>query len=175
MEAKKIKTFADLTLRLGVNLQKDQYLVVQATTETLPLARAVTKAAFAKGAKDVCVLIEDMEIKHEHAKHASTEICREVPQWKKDQLDYYLSKGGAQIGLMGSFPTLMNDVDDANALAVAKADNDVRNVIRAYIHKGTLQWTGTAVPTMDWAKKVYPELEDEAALKQWEDDVIKMM
>ena len=175
MEQLYLDRYARVLVEVGVNLQKDQYLVVQATTETLPLARAVTKAAFAKGAKDVCVLIEDMEIKHEHAKHASTEICREVPQWKKDQLDYYLSKGGAQIGLMGSFPTLMNDVDDANALAVAKADNDVRNVIRAYIHKGTLQWTGTAVPTMDWAKKVYPELEDEAALKQLEDDVIKMM
>ena len=78
MEQLYLDRYARVLVEVGVNLQKDQYLVVQATTETLPLARAVTKAAFAKGAKDVCVLIEDMEIKHEHAKHASTEICREV-------------------------------------------------------------------------------------------------
>ena len=70
------------------------------------------------------------------------------------------------MGLMGTHPTLMSDVPEENAIALASAGNDVRNVVRKYIHAGTLQWTGTVYPNKEWAVKVYPELDEDAALER---------
>lgn len=175
MEDKYIQAYAKVLVEVGVNLQKDQYLIVQTSTHSLDLARAVTKYAYIVGAKEVIVLIDDPAIKRLKAQYASEDICKNVAQWRKEQLDYYLKQGAAQIGLNGTFPTLMEGVDTSKALAVNFSDNEVRNVIRHYIHKGTLQWTGTAVPNSDWASKVYPELSKEDALNALENDVIKMM
>jgi len=167
--------YAQMLIKVGVNLQPGQYLILQTIPEALPLAQDVTEEAFKAGAKDVIVFIEDPLINHIRAKYATIETLREVPAWKKEQLEYYLKQDACQLGLMGSYPTLNNDVDGDKLLALNGASNDVRNVIRKYIHQGTLQWTGTAVATQNWANAVYPELSAIAALAALEDALCKMV
>ncbi len=167
--------YALMLIRVGVNLQPGQYLIIQTIPEALELAQEVTKEAFKAKAKDVIVFIEDPQINHIRGLNADVDTLRAVPDWKKQQLEYYLSQGACQIGLMGSYPTLNQDVDTAKLLAINAASNDVRNVIRKYIHQGTLQWTGTAVATKDWAKAVYPELAEEKAYEALEDALCQMV
>ncbi|MBQ4254332.1 MAG: aminopeptidase [Erysipelotrichaceae bacterium] len=176
MKKEYIDKTAKVLVRVGVNLHPGHTLVLQSDPDALDLARAVTKEAFEAGAKDVIVIINDPEIDHIRAKYASKETLRNVPEYKKEQIDYYLRDGnGLQMGLMGTHPTLMADVPEENAIALAQAGNDVRNVIRKYIHEGTLQWTGTCYANKEWAVKVYPELDEDAALSQLEDDIALMM
>ena len=176
MKREYIEKTAQVLVKVGINIQPGQTLVLQADPEHLELAREVTKVAFENGAKDVVVIFNDSEIDHLRAKYASAETLRNVPDYKKEQIDYDLRDGnGVQMGLMGSHPDLMSDVEQENSVALALASNDVRNVIRQYIYKGTLQWTGTAIANKDWAKKVYPELDEDAALEKLEDDIAVMM
>ena len=49
----RLAKYARVLLEVGVNLQKGQILVLQASTDALKLAREVTKIAFEMGAKDV--------------------------------------------------------------------------------------------------------------------------
>jgi len=167
--------YALMLIKVGVNLQPGQYLIIQTIPEALELAQEVTKEAFKAKAKDVIVFIEDPKINHIRGLNADEDTLRSVPEWKKQQLEYYLSQGACQIGLMGSYPTLNQDVETAKLLAINAASNDVRNVIRKYIHQGTLQWTGTAVATKDWAKAVYPELHEEKAYEALEDALCQMV
>lgn len=170
-----MEKYADVLVQKGLNIQKGQYLLLQCCPDTLALARIVAKKALQRGAKDVHVSISDPYIKQIRGKYLSKEQCLEVPEWKKEEEDYYLRNNGVQLGLMGTYPSLMEDVSDENAMALASADNDVRNVVRKYIHEGTLQWTGTACPTKEWAVKVYPEMDEDKALETLEKDIAHMM
>jgi aminopeptidase len=170
-----LEKYADVLLEKGVNIQPGQYLLLQCCPDTLALAEIVCEKALQKGAKDVHVSIADPKVNHLRAKYLSEEQCSVVLDWQKEELDSYLREDCVQLGLMGTYPTLYNDVSDDNAMAIAKAGNEIRNVVRKYIHDGSLQWTGTAYPTKEWANQVYPELDEEDALKQLEEDIAHMM
>lgn len=167
--------YARVLVEVGINLQPGQYLVLQCSTDSMELARKVTEYAFKRGAKDVEVIIEDPEIKRLRGVYADTEVLMTLPEHKKEMLDFYLRQDSCQMGLMSTRPHGMDGVSTENALAIAKADNDLRNVVRKYIHAGTLQWTGTVVANMDWAKEVYAELEAEEALDKLDEALAIMM
>lgn len=170
-----IEKYADVLVRVGLNIQKGQTLFLQCCPEALELARAVSEKALQIGAKDVRVNISDPYVEQIRGKYLTKEQCAVVPQWMKDEETYYLDEDGVQLALLGTYPDLMNEVSDENAMALAYASNELRNVVRKYIHAGEIQWCGTALPTLEWARKVYPELEDDEALKQLENDIIRMM
>ncbi len=169
------KKMARVLLEVGVNLQKGQILVLQACTDALDLVREITKQAFEMGAKDVIVHFDDAEINHLRALYCDEETLKEVPEWKKESLDYYLRQDAVQMGINSSYPTLNEDVPSEKLLAQGYSSNEVRNVVRKHIHAGTLKWTGTVHPSMNWAKKLYPELSDEDAYLKLDESICAMM
>lgn len=167
--------YAKLLLKMGVNLQKGQILYLQCATENREIALEVTKQAFEMGAKDVVIEWNDPEFNHLRATYADEATLREVPAWKTESVDYYMRQGACQLGISTTYPDLMSDVEPAKAKAIALAGNDVRNVIRQYIHKGILQWTGTCLPNPQWAKKVYPHLDEDEAYLKLTENILEMM
>ncbi|MDO4198552.1 MAG: aminopeptidase [Erysipelotrichaceae bacterium] len=170
-----LEKYARVLVEVGVNLQKGQKLLLQCTSDSLDLARMISKVAFERGAADVAVFIDDPYIKRLRGLYCDEETVKEVPDYRKEQLDYYLRQDCVQMSLMGTYPHNMDGVSNENSIAIANADNEVRNVVRKYLHKGTLQWTGTAVPNLEWAKAVYPELSEDEALEKLENDICVMM
>lgn len=175
MNKGRLEKYARVLLEVGVNLQKGQILLLQTSTDALDLARCVTEKAFEMGAKDVIVHLEDPMIEHIRALNCTPETLREVPEWKKESLDYYLRQDCVQMGIMASYPTLNNDVPSINLLAQNEGKNEVRNVIRKHIHAGTLKWTGTVAPSYNWAKAIYPQLSEEDAYLKLDDALCAMM
>ena len=54
--------YADLIVRSGLNVQKDQIVVVRANVEMNEFVRLIVKSCFDVGAKDVIVRYSDDEI-----------------------------------------------------------------------------------------------------------------
>lgn len=175
MNSTVLEKYARALVEVGINIQPGQYLLLQCSTDSLDLARKVTEYAFKRGARDVEVVIEDPEIKRIRGLYADKEDLAVLPEGKREYFDAYLSKDTCQMAIMGSRPSGMEGVSVDNAMAIAKADNDLRNVIRKHIHAGTLQWTGSVTANMDWAKQVYSEYEDAEALAHLEDALAAMM
>ncbi len=69
MNENRIRKYAKVLLKVGVNLQKGQILLLQTNTDALDIARELTKQAFEMGAKDVIVHLEDPYIEHFRAKY----------------------------------------------------------------------------------------------------------
>ena len=169
------KKYAELLVKIGINLQPGQVLVLQTNTDGMELARAVTEAAFVAGAKDVIVHIEDADIRRLRAKYVDIETLREVPEWKKESLDYYFRQKGCQLGIMGTYPTLFDGIDNEKVMTLSAAENELRNVVRHHIHNGNIQWNGNVHANKDWAKKVYPELPEDEAYTKLEDALLTMV
>ena len=55
MEKTLLKKYARLVVKVGVNLQKDQLLVINSPIECAEFARSIAEEAFAAGAHDVVV------------------------------------------------------------------------------------------------------------------------
>lgn len=58
----KLAQFAELAVKVGVNIQKGQTLLINTTTDTIEFTRLVVKEAYAAGAGRVTVNFSDGEI-----------------------------------------------------------------------------------------------------------------
>ena len=171
-----LEKLARVLIRTGVNLQEGETVLLQTDTAAIDLAREITREAFEAGAADVEAFIDDAEINHLKALNCTPEKLKELPEWKKESFDSILRTGkGVQLGVRASRPSLNMDVPNENLKAQFYAANELRNVVRHYIHQGCLKWTGTVYPSMEWAKKVFPEFDDETAYAKLEEAICKMM
>ena len=64
MDKELLKRYAQLVVKVGVNLQRDQILVINAPIECADFARAMAEEAFAAGAHDVVVSWGDELLAH---------------------------------------------------------------------------------------------------------------
>ena len=176
MKQWQLEKLARVLVRVGVNILPGETMVLQADTDSIPLAREITREAFEAGAEDVEVLISDYQIDHLRARHADSSVLRRLPEWKKESIDSILRTGkGVQMSVRASRNVDNSDVPEENLKAQSHSGNELRNVVRKYIHQGCLKWTGSVYPTRSWAKKVYPELDEEAAYEKLVDAICKMM
>jgi aminopeptidase len=162
-----LQNYAKLIVHTGVNLQKDQTLVIFSPIEAAPFTRLVAQCAYDRGAKDVVVRWEDeklTKIKYESAPDATLET---VPEWQKDFYLSYAREGAAFVSIYAEDPELMKDVDPNR---IMKANKALGTAIREYRERrmnNQNRWVVVSVPTASWAKKVFPaEATEEAAIER---------
>src|SRR5699024_6345974 len=91
--------YADLVLKKGVNIQKNQALVINAPIEGVEFVRLVAKKAYDLGAKNVHINWADDELTFLKYKHASDEVIENVPGWKVDWLEGLAVAGPASASI----------------------------------------------------------------------------
>lgn len=57
-----LKKYAELAVKIGVNIQPNQYLYIAASIESAPFVQVVTKIAYENGAKNVFVDYSDDQV-----------------------------------------------------------------------------------------------------------------
>src|SRR4051794_3582193 len=91
------RRLADLIVGCGANVQPGQIVHVTTYLGNEALTRAVTRAAYQRGARWVDVLSTDLYLKRERLLHADEDTLEFVPQWLMDRLDWLADEGGARI------------------------------------------------------------------------------
>ena len=82
MKEELLREYARLAVRMGVNLQKGQKLVVRAGVDSAYFVRLVTEEAYAAGARDVIVHWSDEKIARERYLHAENDVFDEAYPWQ---------------------------------------------------------------------------------------------
>ena len=80
-EAELVDALAELTVRLGANLQPGQILSISSEPGKEPLARAIADAAYRHGALYVDLSVFDPHLKRSRALHADPDTLEFVPPW----------------------------------------------------------------------------------------------
>ncbi len=84
-----LKQYARLVVKVGVNLQRDQILVINSPIECADFARAMAEEAFEAGAHDVVMNWGDERMAHIRYAGGSRELFTEFPEWRqKFCMDY---------------------------------------------------------------------------------------
>lgn len=169
MNQERLKKYAALIVKAGVNLQPDQTLVITAPIETAPFARMVAEEAYEAGAREVVMDWNDELSKKIKYLKAPEAIFDEYPQWKQLFYQSYANEGAAFVSIAAEDPELMKMVDPQRIMRAQKASNTANTAFRERLMGNANTWNVVSVPTASWAVKVFPEMEAEAAMEAlWE-------
>lgn len=165
MDSITLQKYADLALKIGINLQDKQILVIMSPVEAAPFTRILVETAYKMGAKEVVVHWNDDFCKKMKFTYGDVEIFETMPQWEIDSLMFYAEKGAAFLSIAANDPELLKGVDSTK---IAKSQT-ARNIgLKAYYEKvmtNAIQWNIISVPTTAWAKKVFPNVFGEEAVE----------
>lgn len=164
-----LEKYARLAVKVGVNLQPGQYLVITSTLEYPEFTRMVAKAAYEAGASKVEIEWNDAESHRLDYLYNSDEELANVPEWKIKQKEEQINRKCAMINIGSQKPSLLSDIDSKKIKIEQMAFSKAFQPFRYYKSTSQGQWLGLCVPNADWAALVFPNLDvDTAVCKLWE-------
>ena len=166
-----LKKYADFIVRVGVNPQPGQTLIIRCPLEAAPLARLCVRSAYEAGARDVQVDWSDNAVSRTRMELGSEEALSDFkPYQLRRYLDYAESEGGVCIlHLLADDPEVYAGLDGAKISRVNAANRKYMAPWREYTMNDRVQWSIAAMPSAPWAKKMFPELDEAAAIeKLWQ-------
>ena len=151
-----LKKYAALVIRVGVNLQQDQPLVIHAPIACADFVHALASDAYDIGAYDVAVNWNDEAFAHIRFQKAHAERFREFPAWRKLFYDDHAARGAAFISIAASDPDLYSDIDPKRLTEASQAAGKALMDYRTRLMSNKNTWCVVSVPTTAWARKVFP-------------------
>lgn len=159
-----LEKYADITVKVGLNIQPGQTLWINAPIHTPELVRLITKKSYEAGAKHVFVEWQDDVITQLKYKMAPDEAFEEYPMWRAKALEDIAEQDGAYLYIDSSDPELLKEVDGKRLSAFSKAAGAALVKWREAMNTYKMTWSIIAVPSVAWAKKVFPDLADQDAI-----------
>jgi aminopeptidase len=161
--------YADLVVKVGMNLQSGQQLIIRAPIESAPLVRAVTESAYRNGSPLVDVFWTDDQMNLIRFKHAPRDSFENYPTWRTNRVYEHVQEGGALFSILAEDPVLLNG-QNPDLIAIARKTAAYHNQpVRLLLAKNSFNWVIVSYPIPNWATAVYPELPAEQAVDQlWE-------
>lgn len=169
MNERMLEKYARLIVKTGINLQKNQVLVIKSPIECASVTRRVAEIAYQEGAKDVIISWQDELFSKIRYVNAPDEIFDQFPEWQKEFYLSYVRQGAAFLTISASDPELMKEVNPLRMVRAQKASNVALKEFRDRLMSNQNVWCVISIPTIAWAKKIFPNTSDEVALeKLWE-------
>ena len=170
MDKELLKRYAQLVVKVGVNLQRDQILVINAPIECADFARAMAEEAFAAGAHDVVVSWGDELLAHIRYAGGNRELFTEFPEWRQKFYMDYAEQGAAFVSIAASDPEIFKDIDADKLKLAQQAAGAALLEYRGRLMNNRNTWCVVSVPTKSWASKVFPQMDETAAVKRlWQE------
>ena len=169
-----LQKYAELVIKVGVNIQPEQELVLRIPIEAAPLARQLAIEAYKAGAKYVNVFYGDDEQTLIRFKYAPRDSFEYFPDWYADALIRFAKNGDAILSVYASDPDLLKDQDPELISASRKAAAKKMRPFSELLGKDYAPWTVIAASTPGWANKVFAHLPEEERVPALWDAIFKI-
>jgi aminopeptidase len=197
---KQLESYAELTLKVGLNLQPRQRLLIGVPIyntgvplEAAPLVRLLVKKAYQIGACLVDVIWGDDEVLLARFEHASEDTFEEYPSWQAKALLDFVQRGDAILTVLGNDPDLLKNQNPELVTRLQQTVLKHTDPAMEFVRRSDINWSVIAVPVKDWASKVFPNvspkeqvarlwdaifrvcrLDQEDPIKAWEDHTFQL-
>jgi len=159
-----LQKYARLLVSKGINVQPGDWVKVTITVDQAPLARHITKEAYALGAEKVIIKWSDDDITRLHYLHQPTEVLTEIPSYEiEESEDHILNHRVSRLSIVSSDPDLLSGIDPDKIAEHRKKASIAYKVQRKATQNDDIKWTVAAAAGAGWAAKVFPDLESEEA------------
>lgn len=168
-----LRNYAKLVVKTGVNVQKGQDVVINASVEDAYFVEYVIEEAYLAGARNVSVDWSFEPLTKLSYKYEAVEDLKELPEWYLKKQEYRVEKLPATIHIISEDPDGLSDIDQNKLLEVQRAVGPVMMKYREQ-KDNKFQWTIVGIPGKKWAKKIFPNLSEEEAMASLWDAILKV-
>lgn len=172
MNTELLRKYAKLTVCTGVNVQKGQPVIVNASVDQKEFVKYIVEEAYKAGASWVTVNWSMQEVTRLAYTYETLETLSEVKKWQKEKMKSYITDLPCMIHVLSDDPDGLKGVDQDK---VQTARQNTSKVLKRYRDAidNKYQWTIVAAPSVAWAKKVFPDLSDTDAVERLWDEILK--
>ena len=163
-----LKNYARLIATMGINVKKDQDVIITAELEQPEFVYMVVEECYKAGARKVTVDFDYQPLTKLAVKYQSLETLSKTEKWQKEKLKHQVDTLPARIYLLSEDPDGLCGIDQEK---YSRAMGAKRKVVKPYRDKmdNKYQWCIAAVPGAAWAKKLFPNERTSVAVeKLWE-------
>jgi len=175
MGLKQLRSYAQLLVHSGLNIQPGQTVLIEVDVENEQFAKLVAEESYKAEAKQVVIRYTDAVLDKFKCEHQTVKQIREVEYWEREQLDRYVREGACSLLLTSSYLGLMDELDSEKATAYQQRSNELRNVIRHRIQTHHIQWCIAPVPNKYWAEVLFPKEDEKDAIEKFWKVLFKLM
>lgn len=169
----KLQKYAELIVKVGVNVQPGQEVVLYINVDQQQLAHLIVKEAYKAGAGKVMIKWSDTFAQREFLEHASDEFLENVPKFAKEEAQYIADHRCCRISVMSEDPGAFGGIDQKRVAAYQSANGKALMPVRQATQNNDLSWTVVAAASPAWAERVFPDLKGEAAVDRLWEEIFK--
>jgi aminopeptidase len=165
MDEVSLRRYAELVIRVGLNLQPGQRLLIigplangGVALDAAPLVRAVSAQAYDAGAPLVEVLWGDESLVTLRYRHAPPESFGHASEWLPGALLQHVQAGHATLSIYANDPDLLRSAPPERVSAIQSATAHAMRPFWESISKNGTNWSVVAAPAASWAARVFPGL-----------------
>jgi aminopeptidase len=171
-----LRAYAELAVRIGLNLQRDQRLLVigpiangGVSLEAAPLVRHIAAAAYGAGARLVEALWGDEALQAARFKLAPRDSFNEFSAWLPRALVEHVEGGHAILSIYANDPDQLKQEPPDLVAAVQQTTARSVRPFREHISRNQTNWGVVAAAAPAWAARVFPGVEPAEQLgRLWE-------
>jgi aminopeptidase len=160
----KLASYAELAIRVGLNLQPGQRLLITnlssggVVLEAAPLVRQLAAAAYRARARFVDVLWADEPLRLMRFEQAPRDSFVEYPTWQVAAALEYVERGDAMLSVKADDPDLLRAQDPVLVGLSRKVTSEKIAPVLEHIERNATNWLVIAAATPAWAARIFPEV-----------------
>ena len=171
IDSAKLDRLAEVAVKIGLQLQAGQDLLITAPLAALPLVRRITEHAYRAGAGLVTSFYADEEATLMRYRHAPAESFDHAATWLFEGMAKAFSANTARLAIAGDNPMLLSAEDPEKVARANRATSKAYQPALEKIAGFDVNWNIVSYPNPSWAKQVFPDLSEDAAVAKLADAI----
>jgi len=167
----KLDRLAEVAIKVGLQLQAGQDLVVTAPVAALPLVRRIAVHAYKAGAGLVTPFFSDEEITLARYRNGADAGFDQAAGWLYEGMAKAYAGGAARMAIVGDDPMLLSDEDPVKVARASKANSIAYKPALQKIVGFDINWNILAYPSLSWARRVFADDADDIAVAKLADAI----
>lgn len=168
MELSRLREYASLLAANGVAVQKGDEVWINCSLDQVEFIRLVVEECYKLGAKKVRVRFHDDPISRLAYQYQTLSELSKVPEYSLSEYKYMKKHLPSMLHIVSDDPDAFKGISQNKLI---KSGMKFRKKVKPYrdAMDGRYKWCIAAVPSVAWAKKVFPNLEEKEAVEAlWE-------
>lgn len=156
MQTQDIEKLAELAIKVGVNMQKGQKVLINCPVEKSETGRIFAKKAYELGASLVKIEYADEKLLRINYENADINELEKIEKSFVMRKEEYVDENYCYIVIDADDPNLLNGIDGEKINRVNIARRTALKKYNDAVMKNAIRWTIVAIPSPAWAKRVFP-------------------
>jgi aminopeptidase len=167
----KLDRLAEVAVKVGLQLEPGQDLLLTAPSVALPLARRVAEHAYKAGAGLVTPIFSDEAITLARYRFGHDDSFDRAAGWLYEGMSKAFAANTARLAIVGEDPMLLSGEDPVKVARASKANSIAYQPALQKIVGFDINWNIIAYPSPSWARQVFPADQQDIAVAKLADAI----